>query len=289
MNSSIAREQADWMQTLESQCKINTLNYLGIRDLIRYKRTEGLAAKFLAFIKIQGWTDLGVFSPSVSKRRIVHFESFTDWINSEYSEGGLAIAPTQLIILLANAYEYEKSVDACVEVIRLLPSSTLHAAKEQIDDLSTGYACIHGDHWSRLEQAVEETINHPTLSLETKIIGSNVIKPKSGSTQKVLERIQRILVDKSQLESRGLSVTALQEAYTLLIRGMATPTQALRIAGLVSRSKKTSKSVYFVKDSIESAKRVIETIGKEKAAEMARIILSDTDSAEQDFTPPNPE
>jgi hypothetical protein len=77
------------------------------------------------------------------------------------------------------------------------------------------------------------------------------------------------------LESRGLSETALQEAYTLLIRGMATPTQALRIAGLVSQSKRTSKSVYFVKDSNESAKRVIETIGKEKAAEMARIILSE--------------
>lgn len=275
MHSNIAREQADWLLTLDNQCKINTLNYWGIRDLIRYRKIEGLAAKFLAFIRIRGWTDLGVFSQSSSKRRVVHFESFTDWISSEYSEGGLSIAPTELIVLLANAYEYEKSLDACIEVVTLLPTETLTAARAQIDDLCTGLACIHGDHWSKLEQVIDETINKPNLTLTTTIVGPNVIRPKAGSTQKVLERIQRTLADKNQMKDRGLSEAALQEAYGLLVRGMATPTQALRVAGLVSISKKASKSVYFVKDSAESAKRVVETIGREEAAEMAKIILRD--------------
>jgi len=273
MTSNLERDQALWLQGLEYQCKINTLNYWGIRDLIRYRRIEGLAAKFLAFMHVKGWTDIGVFSQTASKRRIVHFQSFSDWLSSDYSDGGLAIAPLPLILLLSNSVEYERSLDVCLEVVRNFSREILVSTRDSLIDISVGMSCLHGDQWSSLEQLLSQLISAPDLMLETTIVGENVVTPRYGSTQKVLDRIQRVLSDPEQIKRRELSAAALREAYTLLVQGMATPNQALRIAGLVQSSHRPSRSVYLVKDSSETASRIVNSLGRDKAIEVAKQIL----------------
>jgi len=273
MNFEIAKEQAEWLQTLDYTCKVNTLNYWGLRDLVRYKRIEGLPIKMLAFIRASGWTDLGVFSVSISKRRVVHFQSFQDWLSADYSEGGLSIAPMQLIELITNAVQYDHALESAIAVVTSLEDQVLKASQERITDISAGLSCLYGDTWVKLEHALSERLENPVLSLETTIVGENVFKSRSGSTQRVLDRIQRVLNDDEQIVARGLSRAALTEAYTLLIQGMATPTQALRIAGLITSSSRPSRSVYLVKDIDESAKRIVQSVGSDRAHKIAELIL----------------
>jgi len=273
MNQNLVREQSDWLQSLEHSTRINTLNYWAVRDLIRYRKIEGLASKFNAFMGARGWNDLGVFSQSIKNRKVVHFQSFEDWISADYSDGGLAIAPLQLLRLLSNSVEFDASIDACISVVNSLDIEIVKSVKESLSDISTGLACMHGDHWAKLDAAVVERIKNPDLELSTTIVGSNVVRPRSGSIQRVLDRIQRVMVDAEQVARRGLSVPALQEAYTLLVQGMATPTQALRVAGLIPSSALRSRSVYLVKDADESARRIVESIGVERAQQLAELIL----------------
>ena len=78
-NEKLSAAKAEWLQTLDYDCRVNTINYWALRDQLRFGRLEGLAAKLYGFIKVRGWQKLGVFSSDGLKRTVASFPSFVDW------------------------------------------------------------------------------------------------------------------------------------------------------------------------------------------------------------------
>ena len=73
-NEQLSAAKAEWLQTLDYDCRVNTINYWALRDQLRFGRLEGLAAKLYGFIKVRGWQKLGVFIGwPEAHRRIVFF------------------------------------------------------------------------------------------------------------------------------------------------------------------------------------------------------------------------
>ena len=101
-NEQLSAAKAEWLQTLDYDCRVNTINYWALRDQLRFGRLEGLAAKLYGFIKVRGWQKLGVFSSDGLKRTVASFSSFVDWCGADFSDGGLkprnssASSPTRL-------------------------------------------------------------------------------------------------------------------------------------------------------------------------------------------------
>ena len=91
-NEQLSAAKAEWLQTLDYDCRVNTINYWALRDQLRFGRLEGLAAKLYGFIKVRGWQKLGVFSSDGHKRTVASFSSFVDWCGADFSDGGLKLA-----------------------------------------------------------------------------------------------------------------------------------------------------------------------------------------------------
>ena len=49
-NEQLSAAKAEWLQTLDYDCRVNTINYWALRDQLRFGRLEGLAAKLYGFI-----------------------------------------------------------------------------------------------------------------------------------------------------------------------------------------------------------------------------------------------
>ena len=72
-NEQLSAAKAEWLQTLDYDCRVNTINYWALRDQLRFGRLAGLAAKLYGFIKVRGWQKLGVFFrwPQTNRRVVL--------------------------------------------------------------------------------------------------------------------------------------------------------------------------------------------------------------------------
>ena len=65
-NEQLSAAKAEWLQTLDYDCRVNTINYWALRDQLRFGRLEGLAAKLYGFIKCGAGKSLGFSLPMAS-------------------------------------------------------------------------------------------------------------------------------------------------------------------------------------------------------------------------------
>ena len=268
-NEQLSAAKAEWLQTLDYDCRVNTINYWALRDQLRFGRLEGLAAKLYGFIKVRGWQKLGVFSADGLKRTVASFSSFVDWCGADFSDGGLKLAPGELFRILTNSIEFEQSADAAKALVQILDPVTLEACSDSFSKITAGHACTYGEHWEEVEQVIEQSIHNPPLQLNQEVVGPEPTKPRANSIPAVLDRLHRYSLSPKLCKQRGTTQAAVKDAYQQLLDGLVRPTTALRIAGLLPPSKTATKSIYMVNDPKEAAKRILKVVGQNNAAEIA--------------------
>ena len=286
-----------WLASLPSKIKANTLCTQTLREHWATKNPSQIAISFVDCVEQKVWEQIA-YLPSVESKREVRSYTAIEWIRE-----CIGAEPDQLMRTVAgylpNANEANKAAISLIELMLAEEPKTLNELSDDYlhgDSHMPGWEKLFGrlqevdPAWSQaktcLKQAVQRvhegprsnhnrTQNQSASNLEElntyPFHRTNRIPKDSKS--RLIRRLIQLKEKPDQCKAKGTTPEKVTKTLNRLVRGLLPSVEAAkREAGLIP-SNKPSAGLGIRGPSKDVARRIIKTVGKEPAHQIARAIF----------------
>ena len=246
--------------TESQQATLNGIATNSMYEMLRKGQTFKLPSALSNFIANEGWDAVEYLDPDTETKKVAHFDCFTDWVTFSPARGGLG----SQVHVIAEYITQPMDVDSA-------PECTVKLAEAEPELLPK---------LLKVARANQETLGGPWTKVVdelTNIQGSNqgkrpnlvysvheVERPSGNSAAAGLRKLRRYAGSESLCSERGLDQESVAEQYGQTLRGEKSVHRALIDCGL---KKKQVKGVW-IGDPAHMAKRILDGLGPEKAAQL---------------------
>ena len=289
-------EAKNWLSSLPRDIQLKTLSTQILKEHWTTKNSSALSSAFVDCFKQKAWEKVAYMPSIKSKREIREYTRAIEWIRD-----CLGVEPDELMRTLTG---YQPSVKDASEAVTLLVELIANEEPSTLDQLCNDYKfgkskmigwekllglmknidpawCKAHD---RLRELINSESNSPINSREN-IHNESIEKYTSDQSKNQvipLDSRSRLIKTLTKLKdrpllckSRGTTTKRVSETLNKLLRGLIPSVQeAKRQAGLLSKTK-SYKSIGISGNPKNIAKKIINSIGKKSANQIANQILEE--------------
>lgn len=290
---SATLEAKNWLSSLPRDIQLKTLSTQILKEHWTTKNSSALSSALVDCFKQKAWEKVAYMPSIKSKREIREYTRAIEWIRD-----CLGVEPDELMRTLTG---YQSSVKEASEAVTLLVELIANEEPSTLDQLCNDYKFGKSKMigweklldlmkdidpaWCKANDRLKELINsEKNYSINSISNPKELIEIKSPDqfNNKVLpldsrSRLIRTLTKLKErpllCKSRGTTIERVSETLNKLLRGLIPSVQeAKREAGLLSKTK-SYKAIGISGNPKTIAKKIIKTIGKNSANQIANQIL----------------
>ena len=291
---SATLEAKNWLSSLPRDIQLKTLSTQILKEHWTTKNSSALSSAFVDCFKQKAWEKVAYMPSIKSKREIREYTRAIEWIRD-----CLGVEPDELMRTLTG---YQPSVKEASEAVTLLVELIANEEPSTLDQLCNDYKFGKSKMigweklldlmknidpaWCKAHDRLKELINAENNSLinSSENIQNEAIEKYASAQSKnqilPLDSRSRLIKTLTKLKdrpllckSRGTTTERVSETLNKLLRGLIPSVQeAKRQAGLLSKTK-SYKSIGISGNPKNVAKKIINSIGKKSANQIANQIL----------------
>ena len=294
-NEQIAASEAKrWLSSLPRDIQLKTLSTQILKEHWTTKNSSALSSAFVDCFKQKAWEKVAYMPSIKSKREIREYTRAIEWIRD-----CLGVEPDELMRTLTG---YQPSVKEASEAVTLLVELIANEEPSTLDQLCNDYKFGKSKMigweklldlmknidpaWSKAHDRLKELINSENNSLKnaSENIHNEAIEKYTSaqyknkdlpldSRSKLIKTLTKLKDRPLLCKSRGTTTERVSETLNKLLRGLIPSVQeAKRQAGLLSKTK-SYKSIGINGNPKNIAKKIINSIGRKSANQIANQIL----------------
>lgn len=134
-------------------------------------------------------------------------------------------------------------------------------------------AKIPGGPWVEAQAALDREVQRPVGRPEGNCAGPGQLRPRDGTRDNIRRRLERYAADPAACAERGIKPEQVDRALTLFLRGQLSAAAAEREAGM-AKPRNQAARLRMGGTVNDIAMRLIDAMGREKAAELATALAS---------------
>ena len=291
---SATLEAKNWLSSLPRDIQLKTLSTQILKEHWTTKNSSALSSAFVDCFKQKAWEKVAYMPSIKSKREIREYTRAIEWIRD-----CLGVEPDELMRTLTG---YQPSVKEASEAVTLLVELIANEEPSTLDQLCNDYKFGKSKMigweklldlmknidpaWSKAHDRLKELINSENNSLKnaSENIHNEAIEKYTSaqyknkdlpldSRSKLIKTLTKLKDRPLLCKSRGTTTERVSETLNKLLRGLIPSVQeAKRQAGLLSKTK-SYKSIGISGNPKNVAKKIINSIGKKSANQIANQIL----------------
>ncbi len=291
---SATLEAKNWLSSLPRDIQLKTLSTQILKEHWTTKNSSALSSAFVDCFKQKAWEKVAYMPSIESKREIREYTRAIEWIRD-----CLGVEPDELMRTLTG---YQPSVKDASEAVTLLVELIANEEPSTLDQLCNDYKFGKSKMigweklldlmknidpaWCKAHDRLKELINLENNSLinareniqneaiekYTSAQSKNQVLPLD-SKSRLIKTLTKLKERPLLCKSRGTTTERVSETLNKLLRGLIPSVQeAKRQAGLLSKTK-SYKSIGISGNPKNIAKKIIKSIGKNSANQIANQIL----------------
>ena len=291
---SATLEAKNWLSSLPRDIQLKTLSTQILKEHWTTKNSSALSSAFVDCFKQKAWEKVAYMPSIKSKREIREYTRAIEWIRD-----CLGVEPDELMRTLTG---YQPSVKEASEAVTLLVELIANEEPSTLDQLCNDYKFGKSKMigweklldlmknidpaWCKAHDRLKELINSENNSLinASENIHNEAIEKYTSaqyknkdlpldSRSKLIKTLTKLKDRPLLCKSRGTTTERVSETLNKLLRGLIPSVQeAKRQAGLLSKTK-SYKSIGISGNPKNIAKKIINSIGKNSANQIANQIL----------------
>ena len=291
---SATLEAKNWLSSLPRDIQLKTLSTQILKEHWTTKNSSALSSAFVDCFKQKAWEKVAYMPSIKSKREIREYTRAIEWIRD-----CLGVEPDELMRTLTG---YQPSVKEASEAVTLLVELIANEEPSTLNQLCNDYKFGKSKMigwekllnlmknidpaWCKAHDRLKELVNSGNNSLinARENIQKEAIEKYTSAQSKnqdlPLDSRSRLIKTLTKLKdrpllckSRGTTTERVSETLNKLLRGLIPSVQeAKRQAGLLSKTK-SYKSIGISGNPKNIAKKIINSIGKNSANQIANQIL----------------
>ena len=291
---SATLEAKNWLSSLPRDIQLKTLSTQILKEHWTTKNSSALSSAFVDCFKQKAWEKVAYMPSIKSKREIREYTRAIEWIRD-----CLGVEPDELMRTLTG---YQPSVKEASEAVTLLVELIANEEPSTLDQLCNDYKFGKSKMigweklldlmknidpaWSKAHDRLKELINSENNSLKnaSENIHNEAIEKYTSaqyknkdlpldSRSKLIKTLTKLKDRPLLCKSRGTTTERVSETLNKLLRGLIPSVQeAKRQAGLLSKTK-SYKSIGISGNPKNIAKKIINSIGRKSANQIANQIL----------------
>lgn len=291
---SATLEAKNWLSSLPRDIQLKTLSTQILKEHWTTKNSSALSSAFVDCFKQKAWEKVAYMPSIKSKREIREYTRAIEWIRD-----CLGVEPDELMRTLTG---YQPSVKEACEAVTLLVELIANEEPSTLDQLCNDYKFGKSKMigweklldlmknidpaWCKAHDRLKELINSENNSLinASENIHNEAIEKYTSaqyknkdlpldSRSKLIKTLTKLKDRPLLCKSRGTTTERVSETLNKLLRGLIPSVQeAKRQAGLLSKTK-SYKSIGISGNPKNIAKKIINSIGRKSANQIANQIL----------------
>ena len=287
-------EAKNWLSSLPRDIQLKTLSTQILKEHWTTKNSSALSSAFVDCFKQKAWEKVAYMPSIKSKREIREYTRAIEWIRD-----CLGVEPDELMRTLTG---YQPSVKEASEAVTLLVELIANEEPSTLDQLCNDYKFGKSKMigwgklldlmknidpaWCKAHDRLRELINkennsqinsrenihNASFEKFTAAQYKNQLLPLD-SRSRLIKTLTKLKDRPLLCKSRGTTTERVSETLNKLLRGLIPSVQeAKRQAGLLSKTK-SYKSIGISGNPKKIAKKIINSIGKNSANQIANQIL----------------
>ena len=248
--------------TESQQATLNGIATNSMYEMLRKGQTFKLPSALSNFIANEGWDAVEYLDPDTETKKVAHFDCFTDWVTFSPARGGLGSQVHVIAEYITQPMDVDSAPECTVKLAEAEPEllpKLLKVAKANQETL--------GGPWTKVVDDLDALAQNPHGGdrRSTNVYSVHVeSRPSGNSSAAGLRKLRRYAGSESLCSERGLDQESVAEQYGQTLRGEKSVHRALIDCGL---KKKQVKGVW-IGDPAHMAKRILDGLGPEKAAQL---------------------
>ncbi len=278
---SATLEAKNWLSSLPRDIQLKTLSTQILKEHWTTKNSSALSSAFVDCFKQKAWEKVAYMPSIKSKREIREYTRAIEWIRD-----CLGVEPDELMRTLTGYQPSVKEAEEPSTLDQLCNDYKFGKSKmigwEKLLDLMKNIDPA----WSKAHDRLKELINSENNSLKnaSENIHNEAIEKYTSaqyknkdlpldSRSKLIKTLTKLKDRPLLCKSRGTTTERVSETLNKLLRGLIPSVQeAKRQAGLLSKTK-SYKSIGISGNPKNIAKKIINSIGRKSANQIANQIL----------------
>ena len=275
------QRKTEWLKAQGFEINVATRTNETLRDALRLN-SDDISDTLLTAVQGRIWeTGIGQFSDNPDRCKINHAGSMQEWVEADW---GLNMTMSQLFRSVANKRMNSSAAEAATLLIEATPKDVLEtvADKSMTGDLFStpvpGWRDIiranedaYGPEWRKASAALDDLLHRKhggdRKSAEIKTIGSGLDSVPSSNSREGRRRTLKRYADSEMLcEMKGIKQDDVIQSLRGFEEGTLSATAAMRNCGLLAQSDAATNRVFLVRDTKESARRILNAAGRDRAA-----------------------
>jgi len=257
--------------TESQQATLNGIATNSMYEMLRKGQTFKLPSALSNFIANEGWDAVEYLDPDTETKKVAHFDCFTDWVTFSPARGGLGSQVHVIAEYITQPMDVDSAPECTVKLAEAEPEllpKLLKVARANQETLKGPWSKVVHDLDALAQELESKPVKDPKTGRYARVVhctSREEVKPPTGNSAAAgLRKLRRYAGSESLCSERGLDQEIVAEQYGQTLRCEKSGHRALIDCGL---KKKQVKGVW-IGDPAHMAKRILDGLGPEKAAQL---------------------